>query len=84
MVLNSQYSLTASTTLASIVSAAVLTVIGLCVPYTERAAKNRAAPAAHFTQGQAMKSSPAPHRGDTGPRGAGSPARSGSDNSARH
>lgn len=44
MVLNSHHSLTASTTLASIVSAVILTAIGLCIPYTERAAHHRAAP----------------------------------------
>lgn len=44
MVLNSRHSLTAGTTLASVVSAVVLTVVGLCIPYTERAAKNRSAP----------------------------------------
>jgi hypothetical protein len=42
MVLNSHHSLTASTTLASVVSAGVLTAVGLCIPYTERAAKHRA------------------------------------------
>jgi hypothetical protein len=35
MVLNSQKTLTASTTVASIASAAVLTLVGLCTPYTE-------------------------------------------------
>jgi hypothetical protein len=55
MVLNSQHSLTASTTVASIVSAAVLTAVGLCIPYTERAVKNRAAQSPDFTQGQTHK-----------------------------
>lgn len=44
MVLNSHHSLTASTTLASIVSAVILAAVGLCIPYTERGAKHRAAP----------------------------------------
>ena len=42
MVLNSQQTLTASTTLASIASAAVLTLVGLCIPYTERSVQGRA------------------------------------------
>ena len=71
MVLNSQHSLTASTTLASIVSAAVLTAVGLCVPYTERAAKNRAAPSAR-------------RGGESGARGSSSPARRGPEGSAQH
>lgn len=52
MVLNSHHSLTASTTLASVVSAAILTAVGLCIPYTERAAKNRTAPPSSFSQAQ--------------------------------
>lgn len=46
MVLNSHHSLTASTTLASVVSAVILTAVGLCIPYTERGARNRVAPPA--------------------------------------
>lgn len=59
MVLNVQHSLTASTTLASIVSAAILTAVGLCIPYTERAAKQRGAQAASYSQ-QATSARPQP------------------------
>lgn len=38
MALDSQKALAASTAVASIASAALLTLIGLCVPYTERGA----------------------------------------------
>ncbi len=50
MVLNSHHSLTASTTLASVVSAVILAAIGLCIPYTERVARNRVAPPASTSQ----------------------------------
>ena len=83
MVLNSQHSLTASTTVASIVSAAVLTAVGLCIPYTERAAKNRSVPPAQFTQGQPLKAAQSPRRGgESGVRGPSSP--SSAENAAQH
>jgi hypothetical protein len=60
MVLNSHHSLTASTTLASVVSAVILTAVGLCIPYTERGARNRVAPPASTSKpgasGQAASS----------------------------
>lgn len=86
MVLNSHHSLTASTTLASIVSAAVLTAVGLCIPYTERAAKNRAAPASSFNPGQPNQAAPTLPRG-AGPAGtvdAGSPRRASAADAAQH
>lgn len=60
MVLNSHHSLTASTTLASIVSAVILAAVGLCIPYTERGAKSRAVPPSRTSQpGPASPAAPA-------------------------
>lgn len=85
MVLTSQHSLTASTTLASIISAAILTAVGLCVPYTEHATKNRTAQSPHASPGQPIKATQSPRRGgEIGAGGSGSGTRSGAANAAQH
>ena len=71
MVFNSQQTLTASTAVASIASAALLTLVGLCIPYTERALNGRGA-APQMTTPSSMHTSP-PQRHDTDNRVNGGP-----------
>lgn len=71
MVFNSQQTLTASTAVASIASAALLTVVGLCIPYTERALNGRGA-APQMTTPSSMRTSPS-QRPDTDGRASGAP-----------
>jgi hypothetical protein len=52
MVFKARPTLTASTAIASVASAALLTAVGLCVPYTERALhERRTAPPANSPAG---------------------------------
>lgn len=52
MVFNARQTLTASTVIASVASAALLTAVGLCVPYTERVLhERRTAPPANSPAG---------------------------------
>jgi hypothetical protein len=71
MVFNSQQTLTASTAVASIASAALLTLVGLCIPYTERALNGRGA-ALQMTTPSSMRTS-APQQHDTDNRTSGAP-----------
>ena len=71
MVFNSQQTLTASTAVGSIASAALLTLVGLCIPYTERALNGRGA-APQMTTPSSMRTSP-PQRHDTDSRVNGAP-----------
>ena len=71
MVFNSQQTLTASTALASIASAALLTLVGLCIPYTERALNGRGA-APQMTTPSSTRTSP-PQRHDSDNRVNGGP-----------
>ena len=71
MVFNSQQTLTASTAVASIASAALLTLLGLCIPYTERALNGRGA-APQMTTPSSMRTS-APQQHDTDNRTNGAP-----------
>lgn len=71
MVFNSQQTLTASTAVASIASAALLTLVGLCIPYTERALNGRGA-APQMTTPSSIRTSP-PQRHDAYSRANGTP-----------
>lgn len=71
MLFNSQQTLTASTAVASIASAALLTLVGLCIPYTERAINGRGATPL-MTPPASMRASP-PQRLDTDSRANGTP-----------
>ena len=65
MVFNSQQTLTASTAVASIASAALLTLVGLCIPYTERALNGRGATPQMTTPSSMRTSTPQRHDADS-------------------